>query len=148
MQTMELISAVGAGEDAAEAGYKAVPEDRLEEYETALTAWFAELRGTAEASGVRLILCYHPHLVPQRDGSVRLEEPESNIRAFASACQAAGVRFVDLSERFVQAYAEARVLPHGFANTALGVGHLNADGQRLMAEALAAAILEMEGDAP
>ena len=50
-----------------------------------------------------------------------------------------------MSERFLQAYEAEHILPHGFANTAMGQGHLNADGQRLVAEALYDAILEAEG---
>ena len=67
------------------------------------------------------------------------------LRAFSEACEAAGVLFVDMSERFLQAYEAEHILPHGFANTAMGQGHLNADGHRLVAEALYDAIVEAEG---
>ena len=145
-QIMELIAAEGVNNDGPK--LTAVPETLLGEYRAALGEWFSGLRAEANAAGVELILCYHPHLVPQMDGSVRLEEGEGEIRAFAAACADAGIPFVDLSDAFLRAYAERRVLPHGFANTALGVGHLNAEGSRMMAEALAAAILDEEGTRP
>lgn len=117
----------------------------LANYGAAIAEWMTQLRGTAEEAGVRLIICYHPRLTPQLDGSVTVASSPEYLRAFSEACEAAGVLFVDMSERFLQTYEAEHILPHGFANTAMGQGHLNADGQRLVAEALYDAILEAEG---
>ena len=117
----------------------------LANYGAAIAEWMTQLRGTAEEAGVRLIICYHPRLTPQLDGSVTVAASPEYLRAFSEACEAAGVLFVDMSERFLQAYEAEHILPHGFANTAMGQGHLNADGHRLVAEALYDAIVEAEG---
>ena len=144
-QAMELLT---AGEEAEGSDLTAVPEALLPEYEATLAEWFGELRATAEAAGVRLMICYHPHLVLRADGGADLGEPAADIRAFGNACAAAGVGFVDLSGPFLDAYAQTHVLPHGFDNTAMGVGHLNRTGHWLMAEALTAAILAEGGEQP
>ena len=114
-------------------------------YSRAMGTWMAQLGGVAEAAGVRLIICYHPRLVPQLDGGVHVASSEAEVEAFAEACASAGVLFVDMGGRFLQAYEEDHVLPHGFANTAMGGGHLNATGHRLIAEALYDTIVEAEG---
>ena len=52
-----------------------------------------------------------------------------------------------MTDIFLQAYEEENILPHGFDNTAPGVGHLNPKGNALIAQALCEEILKLEGKA-
>ena len=115
-------------------------DDQQARYTEALTAWFTQLSGTAAAAGVKLVIWYHPRLTPTLDGGVESDAQQQCLACFREACAAAGVVFVDMSGPFLDAYAERAVLPAGFANTALGVGHLNREGHRMAAEALFEAI--------
>ena len=123
-----------------------IPESLIAEYEAALTDWFALMRSQAEAAGATLILYYHPHLTPRMDGTLATNTAQPCLDAFAAACDRAGVIFVDMTGPFTRAYEQSHILPNGFANTAMGEGHLNRDGQRLVAEALYGAIREAEGE--
>ena len=118
--------------------------ENLELYEQALTEWFALLSEQARAAGVRLIIMYHPHLIPQMDGSFASDTIEPCLAAFRSACEKTGVIFLDLTEAFMRAAEDEHRLPHGFANTAMGIGHLNPTGHRIAAEELCRVILEEE----
>ena len=51
-----------------------------------------------------------------------------------------GVTFIDMSNPFIQMYQEEHHVPHGFATGKLGVGHLNAFGQAVVAKELAKVI--------
>lgn len=132
------------GEDGEEGTFEATAE-QLSAYETALTELMRKLKTTADQYNVELIIYYHPHLYLQEDGSALPEEDAGCKEAFACSCDAAGVRFLDMTDVFMNAYAQQSVLPHGFANTSPGSGHLNKHGSQWIADALCAEILK--GDA-
>lgn len=132
-------------DDGEPTNYDEIPEALMLEYEDALTAWLTRLNDTAAAHGVRLVIWFHPHLVPDMRGNAVSQSPERCREAFANACARAGVTFVDLTEPFMRAYETEHVLCHGFANTCFGVGHLNAKGHEMAAEALAQVIGEGGG---
>ena len=119
----------------------------LEEYEDSLTDWLVKLNETARAHGVRLVIWYHPHLKVDLDGHANANTPRVCLEAFTNACRRAEVAFLDMTEPFMEAYETRHVLPHGFWNTSLGAGHLNAEGQRLVAQALCALLDEGGGAA-
>lgn len=131
----------GAGGDSAE-----IPQEMLDLYLDAMTRLFGMVRDAADAHGVTPIIYYHPTLLMQPDGSAAPDTDERVREVFSAACDAAGVRFLDLTDRFLAAYEEEHILPHGFANTAPGVGHLNEDGNRMVAEALCEEILRKEAE--
>lgn len=126
-----------------EAEFEITPE-LLEEYEEVLTQLMTKLRAAADDHDVELIIYYHPHLTLQEDGSALAQTQQEWLDAFASACAAAGVRFLDMTDAFMQAYAQEHVLPHGFGNTAPGEGHLNPAGNAIIADALCDEILQRE----
>ena len=70
-------------------------------------------------------------------------DPEK-LALFTRLCEEKGIEFLDLTETYLDAY-EQHVLPFGFSNTAPLTGHLNRQGHRLFAEAVAARIAEREG---
>ena len=111
----------------------------------ALTAEMIDrMRRIAEENHVTLIILHHARMVLNEDGSAAAEDNPDEVRDFAAACSAAGVVFVNMTDVFLQAYADEHILPHGFANTQIGTGHLNADGHRMIAEELARVIRELE----
>ena len=89
-------------------------------------------RRPAPTTASRLIIYYHPHLALQADGSaVSAAPPALYAEALAEAAARVGVVYLDLSAGLSgRLRGRAASLPHGFANTAAGAGHLNADGPR------------------
>lgn len=84
-----------------------------------------------------LVFVYCPYTPKLEQGAVSLKNPEEDAKElFARVCSEMGVGFVDLSRTFNEFYRETGRLPRGFFNSPPGAGHLNADGQRLIAEAL------------
>ena len=68
---------------------------------------------------------------------------DAKLELFSQLCEQNGIIFVDTVSDFESLYAEKNILAHGFANTAVGTGHLNEYGHRLVAEAIANAIKEV-----
>lgn len=122
-------------------------EDLIDRYQSSMTEWFRLLNGQAADAGVRLIIYYHPWVDLHMDGTMTFGTNDQCLAAFRQACADAGVIFIDMTEEFRRAYEEDRIVPKGFANTALGTGHLNREGHRLVAEAIYRAIREAEGGA-
>ena len=144
----QFMSLIHQDTDESEAAdYDDIPDGLLEEYEASLTEWFIRLNATASRHGVRLAIWFHPQMGLDMDGNLASAAPQACLTAFRNACERAGVTFVDLTDDFLAAYASEHILPHGFANTAMGAGHLNADGHRLAAEALYRVIQEGGGAA-
>jgi hypothetical protein len=82
------------------------------------------------------IVFYHPHLALGKDGSAAPDTDAEYLGLFKAACGNNGIRFVDMTDAFVEEYKRSHVLPHGFYNTAVGAGHLNKNGHRVIAEEL------------
>lgn len=131
----------GEGEEAVEAE---ITPEQLEQYGAALTQLLIIMRETADVHGATLIIYYHPHLQLNADGSVSPLTDADCLRVFSESCAAAGVTFVDMTQPFMQAYADQHILPHGFINSAPGTGHLNADGNRIIADVLCDEICRQE----
>ena len=98
----------------------------------------------SKAHGVRAMIVFMPPLFASGDGGAHAETDPEQLALFTRLCAEKGIEFVDLTDAFLQAYAR-HVLPFGFSNTAPFVGHLNREGHRIFAEAVAARIAEREG---
>lgn len=130
-------------EPEAGAGYS---DDLIARYRAGMTDWFRLLNQQAADAGVRLIIYYHPRMTLNMDGSMTFNTNPQCLPAFAGACADAGVIFIDMTGEFLRAYEQDHVVAKGFANTALATGHLNREGQRLVAEAIYRAIRQAEGE--
>jgi hypothetical protein len=53
---------------------------------------------------------------------------------------------MDMTDAFIAEYNEKYLLPHGFSNTAVGTGHLNKTGHRLIARQIFDFISRTEKD--
>ena len=145
-QILVLAGAEREGEEYEENPGYDITEELLDSYLEEMTKLFRMAGEIADAHGVSLIVYYHPTLLLQPDGSAVPDTDPRILNAFAEACAAGGVRFLDLTDRFLSAYEAEHILAHGFINTAPGVGHLNADGNRMTAEALCEEILREEAE--
>lgn len=96
----------------------------------------------ASAAGVEPVIVFHSQFSIRADGAVAPRANADDLALFKEACAAAGVIFVDMTEPFLERYAQDYTLPHGFLNTEIGTGHLNPAGHRMMAEELYKVMLD------
>ena len=82
-----------------------------------------------------ILVVYHPQISIETDGSITCIYGVT-YETFIMACEENNIQVIDMGPFFLQNFEKTKTLPYGFANTAPGVGHLNATGHRLIAEAL------------
>jgi hypothetical protein len=96
--------------------------------------------------GIDFIIVYHPHLLIQRNGRVFADYPGEYVTKLRNACNNNNIHFIDMTDAFITEYDENYLLPHGFSNTAVGTGHLNKTGHRLIAGQILSLINKIEKD--
>ena len=114
------------------------------DYAASLEGLLDKLARESQAHGVRALVVFSPPLLIAPDGSAHTGTDPGKLALFTRLCGEKGVEFLDLTEVYLEAY-DRHVLPFGFSNTAPLAGHLNRDGHRLFADAVAARIAEREG---
>ena len=107
-----------------------------EEAEEMLRELLMRLSGTAEKSGARLVIFFHPSTNIYEDGLLHMEYYEEGVERFKRLCGECGILFVSMADRFAAEYEERYVIPYGFPDTLVGAGHLNKDGHNMIAEEL------------
>jgi len=90
------------------------------------------------------ILVFHPNLKLLKDGTARTTYQQDDLSLLKEKCAEQGVVFVDMTDVFLRAYGEDHILPHGFANTEIGTGHINRHGHRMVAEEIYRIITQKE----
>lgn len=105
------------------------------EYETAVNKFFSFAKSSLPQN-CKMIIFYHPSTNINSDGNYYEATDKTALSIFENACRANGIDFVNMSEDFKDFYFAKHKLPHGFTNTAVGVGHLNKYGHALIAERL------------
>ncbi len=118
------------------------PEKISEAYDTALDEMLKNAFETAEKYNVKLILLYHGHPALNEDGSLRITDNANYVAAMDTACANNSITFINMSDTFIEYYNETHILPYGFINTAVGVGHLNKYGHRLIGQKLYETVTE------
>ena len=113
-------------------------------YEASLGRLLEKLGRESAAHGVRALVVFSPPVLIAPDGGAYTETDPGKLAVFTRLCEENGIEFLDLTEVYLEAY-DRHVLPFGFSNTAPLVGHLNRQGHRLFADAVAARIAEREG---
>lgn len=89
-----------------------------------------------------VVFVYAPPIPFLKKGSVTFKNSEQrDVDLFQSMCLSNGVGFVDLTKPFGDFYLRTGRFPRGFFNSPPGQGHLNADGQRIVAQTLDAYLL-------
>lgn len=93
---------------------------------------------TLRGQGRNVAFLYCPMVPAPGNGGVVAEDPDKACKAlFREVCADQGVGFVDLTDAFNGFYRNEAAFPRGFPNSRAGEGHLNRDGHRLVAGALA-----------
>lgn len=100
---------------------------------------FTTLQGRADAPIAFVLLPYNYPKIPPLPGThERLRwEDAWFYKPFVEACRRHGVPCIDMAGPFDEFYERTGRFPRGFVNTIPGEGHLNADGHRLVAQAVA-----------
>lgn len=86
--------------------------------------------------GTKIIIVYHPAARINSDGSLLLPSEDTERELFSSLCMKNDITFLDMTERFTYEYNVNHLLPHGFANSSVGNGHLNKYGHQMIADEL------------
>lgn len=107
-----------------------------QQYQDSFLQLLQKLSNTAKAHSVKLIILYHPQTAFNKDGSMRIETSTNYLALFKASCQTNGIIFADMSEHFLATYQNQHIVPYGFSNTAVDLGHLNKNGHRMAAELL------------
>ncbi|MCR4923704.1 MAG: hypothetical protein K5931_06805 [Lachnospiraceae bacterium] len=116
-----------------------------EEYKRALNELLAFLRSRTDKE---LIIVFHPAVSIEESGDMKLLSTGAE-ELFGEACRANDIEFIDMSERFLEAYEEEHIVPMGFSNTTMASGHTNKAAHRMMAEEIYKVIRsEKESDQP
>lgn len=115
-----------------------------EEYRESLTSFLNMVASCSKEADITPIIFYAPAQKIGSNGNVYYDTDEYCLDLYKSICEELGIVFVDVTDEFDELYNEEHILAHGFANTAVGVGHLNKYGHKAIAEALCEAIKEKE----
>lgn len=100
-------------------------------------AWSFLITAMRQRTDRPLLFVYLADVPKIENGRVRLDNPEQRrTELFGDLCRRHGVGFIDMTEDFVRLYKTKGKLARGFANGIPGRGHINADGHRLVAEAV------------
>lgn len=117
------------------------PEELSEEAYDGMFSYIQEAMGDSTS---QMIIVYQATEILQEDGSVAFDENKEAVAMFSQKCEEYGFTFLNMMEAFTEMYETEHKLPHGFITGAIGTGHLNADGHRVMAESLAEVIKQLD----
>jgi hypothetical protein len=102
----------------------------------ALDAVMKKLYMIEKEHGIKIIIFYHPHFTLNNNGSISENTVYEYQKTFENACNNNDILFVNMADVFIEEYNNNHILPHGFSNTAVGSGHLNRNGHKIIAHEL------------
>ena len=105
-----------------------------------LEKFLSKAAAPVQQKGAKLFIFYQPDTKVDSFGNLLTPTDPMALAAFEAACEKNGIIFVDMTDSFQELYDTEYTLAHGFPNTAVGEGHLNAAGHRAIAEKLIAVI--------
>jgi hypothetical protein len=125
---------------------KSIAVFNREQYAAVLDAVMKRLSQIGAEHDLKILIFYHPYFTLNYDGSIAEKTDYAYLTMFENACRDNNITFVTMAPIFIEAYKNNHVLPHGFLNTAVGAGHLNQTGHRLIAGELFRLIGNSEKD--
>jgi hypothetical protein len=105
-----------------------------ESYSEILTKVMNKLHQLSINYKVNILIFYHPRLLLTKEGDASVETDTEYLVLFKKACTDHAIFFVDMTDIFLETYKNYHILPHGFINTAVGVGHWTFSRTRLVLE--------------
>jgi hypothetical protein len=114
------------------------------EYNAALSDVLGLLADSA--GGRNIIIFFHPAIEFDNNGNMIPVVNAKKLRDFVRLCEEHDITFIDMSEDFVAAYNDEKIVPYGFSNTIPGEGHLNKYGHEIIAERLSRTINAIEAE--
>jgi hypothetical protein len=121
----------GNGEEESPDKNSAAPDK--EKYSTVLGSAMKKLAKASMEHDVGIIIFYHHYLIFDNNDLFLEDTAHEYSAIFENACRSNGITFINMESLFLEEYNRNNELPHGFSNTAIGVGHLNKNGHRLIA---------------
>lgn len=103
-----------------------------------------KLARSSKKAGVKLIILHQSNLILDKSGSASTCINEVDRKIFSALCEKNDICFIDMTDTFIHRYERDHILPHGFCNTSVGVGHLNKHGHEMIANVLYDFICEVE----
>lgn len=125
----------------------AAPKQKIESINNseAINKMMNKAKIICDRYNVKLIILYHPTLTVNEDNII-FNYNKEDCKMFEDICEMNDIEFVNMEQNFAEAYYSDNVLPHGFNNTVLGVGHLNKYGHRMIAERLSKVMEDLSND--
>ncbi|MHB9291330.1 hypothetical protein Holit_00404 [Hollandina sp. SP2] len=117
-----------------------------ENYSIVLDAAIKKLHRISIEQDIKITIFYHPHFILDEKGSIYDNTDYEYLAIFKKICFNNDIAFINMEDYFIEEYNSNHILPHGFSNTAVGAGHLNKNGHRLIANELFRQINIMEKD--
>ena len=135
----------GESEEAAESeAAPAQPEEtRPDSNRILLEQVLRKAQREAAETGTEIIVVFHPKTWLDGYGGVLVYDT-TETEDYDSLYEDCGIHLLNMSGIYRERYEEDHVLPYGFCNTAVGMGHLNTEGHRMIAGALAGMITELD----
>ncbi len=117
--------------------------EQEENYEEILYDFLLKAKSSAQKSGSKLIIFYHPEIKIDSSTNAYTEIfDKKKFELFGKTCDELDIIYVDMTQTFKNMYEQEHILPYGFSNTAVGAAHLNKHGHRAITDDLIKAITE------
>ena len=102
-----------------------------------IAAWDFLLPKISDITQKSLTFVYCPTIPVITASGIELKNPkEALARTFERMCHKYGLGFIDIGDDFIRHYQRTGTFPRGFFNSQPSKGHMNAQGHRLLAEAI------------
>ncbi|TWU02247.1 SGNH/GDSL hydrolase family protein [Stieleria varia] len=139
MTPRELRFAIGPPEATPDAVDAKEPGDAIESMTDASQStvdWASVLKAIDDATTLPIAVVYAPKVPMIVSGRiVRQSDTADEFETMKQVAASRGIHVIDVRNRLLES-ADAGRWPHGFHNGQFGSGHLNADGNRVIAESL------------
>ena len=105
-------------------------------YVETLHAFLNKCAQACEETGCTPVIFYHQQPDIQADGTLGCNTDEEYLKIFTEVCNEQGIVFVDTTNAMIEGFEKEHILPHGFINTYVGSGHINAYGHEMVLDEL------------